>query len=164
MLKPCLRPGWPQWEMIQCILPIWQQGTSGFAKDLLKTQEAGEEAGDVSYWEWSSFQKFYDHIFKDKSGRGQKSMGNKLIENFTVKDILFQPDNIWLGNKLIAVQIREINNKEMLTNGPYSLCTTKPNQTTTTTNKGQLQRVSIGNYCCWNCIPAICLVYFCLLQ
>lgn len=55
----------------------------------------------------------------------QKSTGNKGMANFAVKEILFQASKILFGKKLIVAQNRELNNKQMLTNGPYSLCTIK---------------------------------------
>lgn len=47
------------------------------------------------------------------------------MANFAVKEILFQASKILFGKKLIVAQNRELNNKQMLTNGPYSLCTIK---------------------------------------
>lgn len=48
----------------------------------------------------------------------QKSTGNKGMANFAVKEILFQASKILFGKKLIVAQNRELNNKQMLTNGP----------------------------------------------
>ena len=53
----------------------------------------------------------------------QKSTGNKSIANFTIKEIVFQTEKILFGRKLIVAQNRELNNKEMLANAPYSLYT-----------------------------------------
>lgn len=47
------------------------------------------------------------------------------MANFRVKEILFQGDKILFGKKLIVAQNRELNNKEMLANEPYYLCTIK---------------------------------------
>lgn len=40
------------------------------------------------------------------------------MANFAVKEILFQASKILFGKKLIVAQNRELNNKQMLTNGP----------------------------------------------
>lgn len=55
--------------------------------DLLKKQEAGEEEGDVSYWEWSSSFKCNDHILKKIFEMCQKSTENKGMPNLTLKEI-----------------------------------------------------------------------------
>lgn len=111
--------------MIKEILSASRLRPTAFAEGLLKMHAAGKEECDVLYWECQPFLNVTTMFSTRNLKCVQKSTENKGMANFTVKDILLQGDKMLFGKKLIVPQNRKLDNRETLSNEPYSLCTIK---------------------------------------